>query len=88
MNDESNDQGAENTPEPKQPPTVGRIVHFFETDDAKGERPKAAVVTAVHGNDCVNLTVFDESGGIQGHSSMCLPDGDDKGYKWDWPARN
>ena len=49
-------------------PTVGRIVHF---------RPKegvthAAIIAHVHSDSCVNLAVFDSSGGVHSQTSVQL----------------
>ncbi len=35
-------------------PTIGRVVHYRENSQG----PFAAIVTAVHGENCVNLSVF------------------------------
>ena len=46
-------------------PTIGRIVWFWEnveTRDLEHAQPEAAVVTYVHSDRCVNLTVFDHNG--------------------------
>lgn len=37
-------------------PTVGRIVHYY--DSKSRNAPLAAIITAVHDDRCVNLTVF------------------------------
>lgn len=44
-------------------PTVGRIVHYYSTSTDEwinriGSEPLAAIITAVHSDTCVNLTVF------------------------------
>lgn len=44
------------TPDPAAPapapaPTVGRTVHFFTPSDEPGGEPRAAIITAVHGED-------------------------------------
>lgn len=36
-------------------PAVGRIVQFFRKNERQGE---AALITRVHNENCVNLTVF------------------------------
>lgn len=42
------------------PPTIGRIVHFHS--DANGDMPEAAIITYVHSESMVNLTVFNHNG--------------------------
>jgi len=78
-------------------PTVGRVVYFTPAivndqsiipDWQSGVC--AAIVTAVHNDNCVNLAVFDVSGNQYGRCSVChvstVPDGEDvKKYDtWDW----
>lgn len=52
-------------------PTVGRIVHYFDPTTSRPEEEpqrgawdwgscRAAIITRVHADDCVNLTVFDD----------------------------
>lgn len=56
-------------------PTVGRIVHYFGVSDAPtpaGIGPLAAVITAVHGPNCVNLAVFDGNGHVHSRTSVTL----------------
>jgi hypothetical protein len=42
-------------------PTVGRVVWFWVGAENEGQ-PEAAIVTYVHGDRMVNLTVFDHNG--------------------------
>jgi hypothetical protein len=49
-------------------PTVGRIVHFHPRTGVT----HAAIITFVHSETCVNLAVFDSSGGSDGKTSVQL----------------
>lgn len=83
-------------------PTIGRIVHYWpgNLDDRapKKGQPYPAVITHVHSDDCVNLTVFNDNSFPLGGkfspphtiTSVCKWNGVDKpdGLSvWDWPAR-
>lgn len=50
-------------------PTVGRIVHFYGKDC---EDPRAAIVTCVHSDTKVNLTVFGSTGVAYGMTNVPL----------------
>lgn len=78
-------------------PTVGRVVYFTPAAvDDQSIIPDwqsgvcAALVTAVHNQNCVNLTVFDASGNQYARCSIChvstvSADDDVKKYDtWDW----
>lgn len=78
-------------------PTVGRIVYFTPAAvDDQSVIPDwqsgvcAALVTAVHNDNCVNLAVFDVSGNQYARCSVChvstvTADDDVKKYDtWDW----
>jgi hypothetical protein len=70
-----------------QKPTVGRIVHFVEPVGDFQEH-KAAIITRVHNDTCVNLTVFKCNGALEGKSSVCF-DGNPTPalYTFHWPER-
>lgn len=72
--------------EPKQKPSVGRIVHFFPSGS---KEPEAAVVIAVWSETCVNLSACNANGTWRSFSSVSQGALDDveKGNRWDWPAR-
>ena len=56
-------------------PTVGRVVHYHPGSAdgmARGGQPLAAIVTYVHSDTCVNLTVFDSNGESYGRTSVLL----------------
>lgn len=58
-------------------PTVGRVVWFYH--EYRGEftpPPLAAMIVAVHSDYCVNLHVFGDSGGSEGHNSVPLAQDD------------
>lgn len=54
------------------PPTVGRIVHFYDADHAPGSSEQAAIVCHVWSDTCVNLAVFDHNGNHFSHTSVRL----------------
>ncbi len=70
-------------------PTIGRVV-LFVPKQAKYEfgfcfvagRPHAALITAVHGDRCVNLAAFDANGKSYGFTSVTLrqPEDADQGF--------
>lgn len=76
-------------------PTVGRVVYFTPASTSPLIRDYksgvcAALVTAVHNDNCVNLAVFDASGNQYARRSVChvstvTADDDVKKYDtWDW----
>lgn len=61
-------------------PTVGRIVLFHPHDDDGGDpngQPHAAIVTHVHHDRLVNLTVFNENGSPYARQDVQLVQDDD-----------
>lgn len=63
-------------------PTVGRTVHFFDSN----EGPYAAIITRVWTDTCVNLTVFglnDQAAIVK--TSVVLGSDNPTGYRWAWP---
>lgn len=76
-------------------PSIGRVVHYFDSFGPYDRRggapevtPKAAIITHVHDEDTVDLTVMY---GSRNRSmqlvSVIKATGDDKAGRWDWPAR-
>lgn len=70
-------------------PTIGRIVHYKNTETEaqfqKGAQVVPAIITRVHSDNVVNLTVFtDSGGGVHQKTSVSL--GTDAGT-WAWPER-
>lgn len=72
-------------------PSVGRVVHFFPKEDSwafgfyvRGGKPHAAIVTAVHSDTMVNLSVFDHNGNQFSRTSVELlqEENPDKGYDY------
>lgn len=58
-------------------PTVGRVVHFWPAVHHLEAReptaqPQAAIVTYVHGEECVNLAVFGPGGETRPQTSVRL----------------
>lgn len=56
-------------------PTVGRVVWFWPNGvplAAVDAQPHAALVTHVHGDECVNLAVFDANGNPYPRHSVML----------------
>lgn len=57
------------------PPGVGRIVHFIHFDVTTQQHdalPEAAIITAVHGDRCINCQTFGADGRNNNYSSMTL----------------
>ena len=71
-------------PTPAKRPSLGRIVVFreFADVDCAAMQDRAAIVTAVWSDTCVNLTVFDPDGSTRGVTSATLGDGH---RSWSWP---
>lgn len=75
-----------------QVPTVGRIVHYTNLGDKDGKYPPeviAAIITKVHGPDCVDLKIFYPTG-IFDRTSVVYSDADAGSDgargKWGWPT--
>ena len=73
-------------------PSIGRIVHFI--DSRYVDEPNhvyAAIIVAVHDDESVNLSVFNEDGEIVPHYYIKFTDApvgsEDADGKWTWPAR-
>ena len=64
----------------EQKPSVGRIVIF----NAGEESEAPAIITKVHNDTCVNLTVFGSNVQPTTNSSVVLGHA---GYGWSWPPR-
>ncbi len=43
-------------------PSIGRVVHYRPLEEDRDDIRHAAIITTVHTDDCVNLTVFDSVG--------------------------
>ena len=73
----------------KQTASVGRIVHYYYSKDEKARTPHAAIITEVHDEEHVSLTVFRRDGGTnyQDNVVRCDPEDGYKGNKWEWPPR-
>lgn len=70
MNENVNPSSDAPTPAPTIiPPTVGRVVWYYEHGAAA---PQAAIVAYVHSDRCVNLGVFDPNGHVVGRTSVPL----------------
>lgn len=57
------------------PPAVGRICHFIRFHPDTREHlaiPEAAIITAVHGDRCINCQVFGADGRNNNYTSMTL----------------
>lgn len=71
------------------PSTVGRIVHYWATEDfGQQGQPLAAIITHVWSDTIVNLSVFHPSGGTpQSRISVQKRDPFESlpsGARWDW----
>ena len=68
-------------------PSVGRIVHYY---GASGDGPHAAIVTAVHSDTLVSLTVFPDGGLASPQANVVQSDAAyANGFsRWEWPPRS
>lgn len=64
-------------------PTVGRIVHFHDASDTG---PLAAMVTFVHDDGAVELTLFVPRVGTEMHERVAWSETPAAGC-WNWPPR-
>lgn len=65
-------------------PSVGRIVHYKSTDESahwNHADTHPAIITRVHSDTCVNLTVFPDANESVTRTSCVL------GQQWEWPPR-
>jgi hypothetical protein len=62
-------------------PSIGRIVHFNGGPNAP---VVAAIITAVHNDELVNLTIFSSVGATGGVENVKLGEGVGT---WNWPPR-
>lgn len=70
----------------EQKPSIGRIVHYKAHGSPNGQHlsePRAAMVTKVHNDTCVDLCVFNPSGLFFNQSCIF---GEGPG-QWSWPTR-
>lgn len=72
----------------EQKPSIGRVVHYVSYGTPGGEykgEHLAAIITAVHNENCVSLAVLNPTGLFFASS---VYQGDlDKGGTWHWPER-
>lgn len=67
-------------------PSVGRIVHFRETGKAwNGSETCPAIITKVHSDTCVNLTVFPDAHSPFTVAAVCNVGKDMQ--RWSWPEK-
>lgn len=69
-----------------QTPTIGRIVHYQahgSPDGTHKSEPRAAIVTRVHSDICVDLCVLNPNG-MFFNTSCCRSD-EPKAGRWNWP---
>jgi len=72
-------------------PTIGRIVHYQAHGSPNGQHksvPRAAMVTAVHSDTCVDLCVINPTGFFFNQSSMLDESETPAGGTWHWPPRS
>lgn len=72
----------------KQVPSVGRMVHYQAFGTPGGEHPsvpRAAIVTAVHSDECVSLCVLNPAGMFFSQSTNYDGSESPKGGTWHWP---
>lgn len=74
-------------------PTVGRIVHYWPATGQKESQPYAAIIVCVWSDTCVNLAVFNRSGGFMQNvptSILLIQEGNEVpsgGNYCEWPLR-
>ena len=51
-------------------PTIGRIMWYWPDSSTRGVQPWAAIVTYVHGDNMVNLAVWDDFGNGKAKTSV------------------
>lgn len=72
----------------EQKPSVGRIVHYQSHGSPNGQHksePRAAIITRVHNDTCVDLCVVNPNG-MYFDSSTCF-DAEAGPGTWRWPPR-
>jgi len=72
----------------KQAPSIGRIVHYQAFGTPGGEHkaePRAAIITAVHNDECVSLCVLNPTGMFFNMSIMLDDSETPRGGTWRWP---
>jgi hypothetical protein len=71
-------------------PSIGRIVHYVAYGTPGGEYKagahRAAVVTQVHSDTCVDLCILNPTGLFFG-TSLLLDSTGEKPGSWHWPER-
>lgn len=74
-------------------PSIGRIVHFqqrnlgLDVGDDNRVFPVAAIITHVHTDTLVNLTLFPGAGGTEAKTSVRFEEGPGEPNTWTWPPR-
>ena len=71
-------------------PSIGRIVHYQahgSPDGTHKSEPRAAIVTKVHNETCVDLCVINPTGFF--FNTSCLLDDSEtpRGGTWRWPPK-
>ena len=72
----------------EQKPTIGRMVHYQAHGSPDGTHPsvpRAAIVTAVHDDEMVDLCVLNPTGLY--FNQRCVRSEEAKGGTWRWPPR-
>ena len=65
-----------------QKPSVGRIVHYSHSGT-----PLAAIITMVHTDTTINLTVFAQNGDSWGRQTVSYNEDRVTHGTWSWPPR-
>ena len=70
-------------------PTVGRIVHYWVVDPYGNVVPRAAIITHVWSDECVNLHVFGDGtfGGEDQKITSVVKTEANNPMSWSWPER-
>ena len=70
-----------------QSPSIGRVVHYRGPGTANGQfvpTTYPAIITAVHGDTCVDLFVMTKVG-MMNLTSILLAEEPDQPSRWSWP---
>lgn len=71
----------------QQRPSIGRIVHYHALSSDGPVVTHPAVVTRVHSDRCVNLTILFDGGAPEPRTSVERATESDVAGRWSWPPR-
>lgn len=74
----------------EQRPSIGRIIHYHEALEEGGlsREPTAAIIVAVHSDECVSLMTFPFGCQPTEVTSVCYSaSAEERNERWCWPPR-